>query len=131
MDIPSLIEHFIHLFNERMDRQVVGLAPEVTDCLMEYDWPGNIRELKNVMEATFLTIQSSQIRFKDLPADCQVTFSHKLARPRIEREQLLTALLTTNWNKTHAAKQLHWSRMTLYRKMEKYSIEQPMVRPKV
>ncbi len=130
-DIPSLIEHFIHLFNERMDKQVVGLAPEVTDCLMEYDWPGNIRELKNVIEATFLTIQSSQIRFKDLPADCQVTFSHKLARPCIEREKLLSVLLSTNWNKTNAAKQLHWSRMTVYRKMAIYSIKQPMLGTKV
>ncbi len=130
-DIPALIEYFIHIFNEQIGRQVVGLEPDVLDCLMEYDWPGNVRELKNVLEATFLTVQSSRIRFNDLPADYQVTLKHKLDRSRIEREQLLTALLTTNWNKTNAAKQLHWSRMTLYRKMEKYSIAQPMVGTKV
>jgi len=130
-DIPPLIEHFIHMFNGQMGRHVVGLEPDVHDCLMEYDWPGNVRELKNVLEATFLTVQSSRIRFKDLPADCQVTFTHKLDRPRIEREKLLSALLTTNWNKTNAAKQLHWSRMTVYRKMAIYSIKQPMFGTKV
>ena len=130
-DIPALIEYFVHIFNEQMGRQVIGLEPEVNDCLMEYDWPGNVRELKNVLEATFLTIQSSRIRFDDLPTEYQVTLAHKLDRPRIEREKLLTALFATNWNKTNAAKQLHWSRMTLYRKMEKYSIAQPMVGTKV
>ena len=130
-DIPALIEYFVHIFNEQIGRQVIGLEPEVNDCLMEYDWPGNVRELKNVLEATFLTIQSSRIRFDDLPTEYQVTLAHKLDRPRIEREKLLTALLATNWNKTNAAKQLHWPRMTVYRKMVQYSIGQPMVETKV
>ena len=130
-DIPALIEYFVHIFNEQIGRQVIGLEPEVNDCLMEYDWPGNVRELKNVLEATFLTIQSSRIRFDDLPTEYQVTLVHKLDRPRIEREKLLTALLATNWNKTNAAKQLHWSRMTVYRKMAQYSIGPPMVGTKV
>ncbi|BFU95588.1 MAG: hypothetical protein NTNFB02_23100 [Nitrospira sp.] len=121
-DIPHLIGHFLHLFNEQMDKHVVGLEGDVHDCLLEYEWPGNVRELKNLLEATFLTIQASMIGFLDLPADYQKKFLQMRNAPFVERENLLSMLLATNWNKTKAAKQLHWSRMTVYRKMAKYSL---------
>jgi transcriptional regulator with PAS, ATPase and Fis domain len=129
-DIPQLVTHFINLFNRQMDRHVIGLEPEVHNSLCEFGWPGNVRELKNVLEATFLAVESSMIKFSDLPASYQAKFAHMRDAPFVEREKLISMLLATNWNKSEAAKQLHWSRMTLYRKMTKYSIGQPALKAK-
>ena len=126
-DIPGLIAHFLTILNAQMGRQVVGLEAEVHDCLMDYDWPGNVRELRNVLEATLLTIQSSMIGYKDLPEDYQAKFSRIQSKPFQERERLVSALAATNWNVSLAAKQLDWSRMTVYRKMEKYGLDRPHV----
>jgi transcriptional regulator with PAS, ATPase and Fis domain len=124
-DLPGLIGHFLHVLNAQMDRHVVGLEANVRDCLLEYEWPGNVRELRNLLEATFLTIQSSMISFKDLPENYQIKFLQIRNAPFLEREKLVSTLLATNWNMSKAAKHLHWSRMTLYRKMAKYSIDRP------
>ena len=126
-DIPGLIAHFLTVLNDQMGREVVGMEPDVRDCLMDYDWPGNVRELKNVLEATLLTIRSSVIGFKDLPDQYQTRFSRIRAAPFQERERLVSVLATTNWNVSKAAKQLDWSRMTVYRKMEKYGLDRPPV----
>lgn len=121
-DIPSLIAHFLHMLNAQMGRQVVGLDADTHDCMIAYDWPGNVRELRNLLEATLLTVTSSMIGFKDLPEDYQTKFSCIQVAPFQERERLVSALATTNWNISQAAKQLHWSRMTLYRKLVKYDL---------
>jgi two-component system response regulator HydG/two-component system response regulator AtoC len=124
-DIPGLVAHFLHVFNAQMGREVVGLEPDVHDCLMEYQWPGNVRELKNLLEATLLTIRSSMVGFKDLPEDYQTKFTRLRVAPFQERERLVSALASANWNISQAAKQLHWSRMTLYRKLTKYGLDRP------
>lgn len=126
-DIPGLIAHFLGMLNAQMGRQVVGLEVEVHDCLMDYDWPGNVRELKNLLESTLLTIRSSMIGFNDLPEHYQTRFSRIQSTPFQERERLVSALATTNWNISQVAKQLDWSRMTVYRKMEKYGLDRPHI----
>lgn len=124
-DIPGLIAHFLGLLNAQMGRQVVGLEPEVHDCLMEYAWPGNVRELKNLLESTLLMIRSSMIGFKDLPGQYQTTFSRVQSKPFLERERLVSALAATHWNISKTAEQLDWARMTVYRKLAQYGIERP------
>ncbi|MEK6784177.1 MAG: sigma 54-interacting transcriptional regulator [Nitrospirota bacterium] len=124
-DIPGLIAYFLGMLNAQMGRQVVGLEPEVHDCLMEYAWPGNVRELKNLMESTLLTIRSSLIGFKDLPAHYQTTFSRVQSKPFQERERLVSALAATHWNISKTAEQLDWARMTVYRKIAQYGIARP------
>jgi len=124
-DIPGLIAHFLTVLNAQMGRTVVGLEPAVRDSLMDYTWPGNVRELRNVLEATLLTTQSSMIGFKDLPEQYRTKFSHVHAMPLQERERLVSALVATNWNISKTAQQLDWARMTVYRKMEHYSLERP------
>lgn len=121
-DIPLLVQEFGRQFS----RQTSGNAPEFADeflqVLMEYDWPGNIRELKNVIERLFLVELSTPIGVEHLPAHVRqflATSSNFSAR---ERELLLSALFSTKWNKTKAAEMLNWSRMTLYRKIAKYHI---------
>lgn len=124
-DIPNLIAHFLTLLNAQMGRQVVGLEPEVRDCMLDYAWPGNVRELKNLLESTLLTIRSSMIGFKDLPEHYQTTFSRIQSQPFQERERLVSALASTNWNISKTAEQLDWARMTVYRKLEQYGLERP------
>ena len=73
------------------------------------------------MEALFINLPSRLVSLVHLPDSFQ-PLKKSLERPRDEREQVLQALLATRWNKSQAASKLHWSRMTLYRKMQKYEI---------
>ena len=88
---------------------------------MDYDWPGNIRELKNRLEATFISADA-RVGLKDFPEFFRRQLQENKGKPQDERSRLLSALFDTSWNKTKAAQQLQWSRMTLYRKMVKYGI---------
>jgi DNA-binding NtrC family response regulator len=121
-EIPSLLEHYIHEFNLRFGQNIRGFTEEVIAAIFEYDWPGNIRQLKNLLEATFINRPSGEITFFDLPKDFQLRIKEKETGQEKEEEKILSALLATKWNKTKAAQKLNWSRMTLYRKMAKYHI---------
>ena len=121
-DIPSLISHAAKKLNHRFDRKILGLTDEAMASLLRYDWPGNIRELFNLLEAVYINLPSRQIDFIDLPKPIQKRIKSTEIRPIDERKQIVSTLLETNWNKSTAAKKLNWSRMTLYRKMTKYSI---------
>ncbi len=68
-DIPLLVEHIIRKFNDRLKKQVTGIEPEALDRLVAYNWPGNIRELENVLERTLLFCDAPLIRLADLPGD--------------------------------------------------------------
>ena len=121
-DIPLLLEHYAGEFNRLFGGTVQGLTSETLERLLNYDWPGNVRELKNLLEAAFVNITSSPlITLDDLPDQFRRQLDGESA-PRDERERALLALVATNWNKSKAAEMLHWSRMTLYRKMAKYHL---------
>ncbi len=119
-DIPLLFDHYLQQLNRRLGREVEGFGEDALDPLLSYDWPGNVRELKNLLEAIFVNVTSRRISFADLPEQYQRRFLD--AAPLAERDRLLSALLATKWNKSMAAQKLHWSRMTLYRKMAKHRI---------
>lgn len=121
IDISLLLQHFLEEMNRRYHRRVEGFSPEVMSLLMSYAWPGNIRELRNLVEAIFINLPARIVTMAHLPQSF-LPLQRSQKRPRDERERLLEALQTTNWNKSQAAGKLHWSRMTLYRKMEKYEI---------
>jgi DNA-binding NtrC family response regulator len=121
-DIPSLVEHYVREFNRRFGRDCEGFTPEAFQSMVRYEWPGNIRELKNILEAVIINLASRRIAFLDLPEQVRMPLSEAEALAPSERERLLIALSATNWNKSKAAQRLHWSRMTLYRKMAKYEI---------
>jgi DNA-binding NtrC family response regulator len=118
-DLPALICHYIAEFNRAFGRKVEGFSEASYRWLLEYEWPGNVRELRNLLEATFVNLAPEQIARIDLPAEfASVTSNGVLA----ERDRLLSILLSTKWNKSEAARQMHWSRMTLYRKMTMYKL---------
>lgn len=124
-DINLLCDHFIQEFNLRFGRTVVALSDETLEYFIRHAWPGNVRELKNVIEATFINEPARQIQVSDLPLWFRLSVSDVQGEESgtdEERDKVLTALLSTNWNKSKAAKRLNWSRMTLYRKMHKYHI---------
>lgn len=122
-DILCLLDHFIRDLNSRSGRSVEGFTDEVLACLLHYKWPGNVRELKNLCEAIFISMPSRTITIEDLPALYQSRLKELELLPQNERDRLLSALLATNWNVSKAAEKLHWSRMTIYRKLEKYHIK--------
>jgi DNA-binding NtrC family response regulator len=126
-DIPSLVDHYINVLNTRMGTRASGITAAALESLVRYDWPGNVRELKNVVEATLVGHPSGTITPARLPAYLRQSVEAPLAAVEndgdsTERDRVLSALFDTNWNKCKAAKQLHWSRMTLYRKMAKHHI---------
>jgi DNA-binding NtrC family response regulator len=121
-DIPTLVAHGIALNNQRFGRNIQGLTPEAMDCLMRHDWPGNVRELMNLLEAVYVNSQSKQIDYAELPPAFRTQFERANGQPDSERRAIISALFETNWNKSRAARKLNWSRMTLYRKIERYNI---------
>jgi DNA-binding NtrC family response regulator len=122
-DIPILAEQFRHELNGRFGYSIDALPKDVLDALLAHDWPGNIRELRNVLEATYINATTARISFADLPEYVRARLEATKAIGQDERSRMIAALLSTNWNMTKAARQLHWSRMTLYRKTAKYNIE--------
>ena len=121
-DIPAIIDHYLRAMNRGSRASVDGFAPHVLEALVAYDWPGNVRELKNLVETVFVTAPPGRIGLDDLPPGFRDRLRRYCALPDAERARLMDALLAADWNKSRAAEMLQWSRMTLYRKMAKYSV---------
>jgi DNA-binding NtrC family response regulator len=120
-DIPLLVGHFIRELNQKLGLNVEGLTPDALALLLGHEWRGNVRELRNLVEAIFVTRPGLHIG----PADFPGHFRNTLERERLrgegnsDRDRLLAVLEATNWNKTETARRLKWSRMTVYRKMHR------------
>jgi DNA-binding NtrC family response regulator len=119
-DIPRLVEFYR---NRLGSGDVTRLSEDCMQRLSSYNWPGNIRELKNVLESLFLHCSSNEVQLEELPGRFQQAMDHENVLTTDERERLVNALCTTHWNKSRAAEIMSWSRMTLYRKMAKYRID--------
>jgi DNA-binding NtrC family response regulator len=123
-DLPALIAYYINYFNYRFGRSVRTLSHEAMELLFAYDWPGNVRELRNLLELVFIDLPGcADTEVADLPLQFRSRYAELKHASPDERARLLSALSATNWNKSKAASQLHWSRMTLYRKMARYRIQ--------
>ncbi|MGR9045171.1 MAG: sigma-54-dependent transcriptional regulator [Gammaproteobacteria bacterium] len=121
-DIPELLDYYLKYFNELFGKKLLGFEIEALSALLDYHWPGNVRELKNTLESIFIDSPVERIAIEDLPESIRGNVTSDDFSDSSERERLLEALCSANWNKSKAAEQLQWSRMTLYRKMEKYNI---------
>ncbi len=117
-DIPALFAHYWRAFAP--EHAARPLADSALACLLRYHWPGNVRELRNVVEALLIDPPTGPIESRHLPAT--LTGAVEPSADGDERQRILAALFATRWNKCRAAQELHWSRMTLYRKMSKYCI---------
>ena len=128
-DIPILIEHFIRKFNLLKDRSVQGVAAEVLSFLLGYPFPGNIRQLENIIEYTFITCKGDVIGMEHLPRDLIEAEEDRgpllSANEHEEAEKIQAILDQYPQNRPEAAKALGMSRTTLWRKMKKYGIMDP------
>jgi len=128
-DIPLLTEHFIRLFNSRRDHPVEGVSPQVFQAFLSYDWPGNIRELENVMERAFILCRGSMITPDLLPRELthtqetQTVSSLQKASSRAEAALLREVLERNGGDKIMAARELGIHKSTLYRKMKRLGLD--------
>lgn len=147
-DIILLANHFLVIANQELSRNVTTFSPEVIDCFMNYRWPGNIRELKNVIRRATLLAEGNEITMKALPLEISNrmmsfdynnnTNSHhtsdapevkenrhdlKNAALEAEFETILRVLKEVNFNKTKAAEILKIDRKTLYNKMKAINLK--------
>ena len=152
-DIPLLVEHFLAKFNERLKKQVIGVETDALDILSAYTWPGNIRELENVMERSVLFCDAQKLRVEDLPGELRGSAGSvappisgetagegrftdglpaegglkehvKVAMSRLERDLVSRALKQTSGNVTHAARLLKISRKGLQLKMKELGLRE-------
>lgn len=124
-DLLLLIRHFLDQFNRQFGMCVKGLAPEVLERFRAYSWPGNVREVRNFLEAAYLSVQGPYIQLEDVTEALHARDRQVVFPAPTERDRLLDMLREVNWNKSKAASRLHWSRMTLYRKLVKYCLKEP------
>ena len=132
VDIPLLANDFIVKHSKRISKKVEGISQDALAVLMDYDWPGNIRELENVIERAIILTKGSMIKTEDLPEFMTETkgseetqkdsYRLKDALKEPEKDLILKALEAVDWNRNDAAKALGINRTTLYKKMVKYGL---------
>jgi DNA-binding NtrC family response regulator len=134
-DLPLLINQFIEEFRAQQGKDIVGISTPAINILMRHDFPGNIRELKNIIEYAFILCDGGYILPEHLPqpfdngSSMEILAAEELAEPRtleeIERHAVFTALENNQWKKAQAADELGISNDTLRRKMNKYGLDRP------
>lgn len=128
-DIPLLVEHVLAELNAKSKNKVKGIVVDAIKLLMEYPWPGNIRELKNAIEHAFVFCKNGFIVKEDLPSylksiDVSDTLAKDTDLSQIpEQERIRKTLHLCRWNIKAAAEKLNISRTTLWRKMNKFGIK--------
>jgi len=132
-DLPLLVDHFIHQVAPHMGVAPPSISDEVIGCLMRYAWPGNIRELRNIVERSVLLADHGQIEPEHLPPEV-VGVSTAAGRPdqrdisrlaEHERVLILKTLDETGWNQSNAARKLGVSRDHLRYRIKKYQLKKP------
>lgn len=143
-DIKALLAHFVHKFNQKLNKSIEGFTDQALEVLVQYTWPGNVRELENVAERSILFAQASMIDACDLPPEllAHLKFNVRVLKEaaeglqkdasmkdivrqatiHIERDLMLQALQETSGNVTRAAQKLKISRKSLQSKMKEHGL---------
>jgi PAS domain S-box-containing protein len=132
-DIPLLVDHFIHRLNLKQGKGILGVRPEVMDLFMTYDFPGNIRELENILEHAFILCHGSEIQLSHLPRDFLEAVGGKPSETarspsvpllqRTEAQIIIETLHKHKGSRKRAAQELGIDKSTLWRKMKRYEIK--------
>ena len=129
-DIPLLVEHFISRFNRLQNKNICCVTNEVTAALLAYDYPGNVRELENIVEHCFVLCDGEIIEAKHLPVSVRPALKTDKAESsqpatikQMEIVQIVQALRRNKGNKTAAARELGIDKSTLFRKMKAFDIK--------
>ena len=134
-DVPLLMDHFINRYNKRLGKNIRSVSPAAIAYLLAYHWPGNIRELENIIERAVVLSDEDQILPALLPPvltdkpepacaeDMDRNYSLKFARKLLEKKMIIRALEETRGNRTRASKLLEISHPSLLSKMKVYEID--------
>ncbi|NBL63622.1 response regulator [Flavobacterium sp. NST-5] len=124
-DIMVFAHHFLELANTDLEKNIQGFDSEVSELFLNYDWPGNLREMKNTVKRAVLLTQTETISVAVLPTEMtQTQPSQNIAFTKENEEEIIRkALHQVNYNKSKAAKLLNIDRKTLYNKLKLYSID--------
>ncbi|ASV32650.1 sigma-54-dependent Fis family transcriptional regulator [Maribacter cobaltidurans] len=127
-DLPVLAYHFLKVSNQKLGKNIQDFSNQVWDIFMTYHWPGNIRELQNIIKRAVLLTDGNEIIPDVLPSEMlapsEITASSvNLTKEEFEKEQILNALKRTNYNKSKAAKLLQVTRKTLYNRIHHYNLD--------
>ncbi|MFT5088340.1 MAG: DNA-binding NtrC family response regulator [Candidatus Latescibacterota bacterium] len=130
-DLPQLLQAFLTRFNKELQKDIHDIAPQCLAALEAYPWPGNIRELKNVIQRASLICQGHILQLEHLPARLQkgteqkpqISFEVGTALENVEREMIAHTLQYTNNNRLQTARLLGISRRTLYNKIARHKLD--------
>ena len=132
-DIPLLIEHLIGLANERHGTKVKGIAADAQRVLLAYPWPGNIRQLRNVVENMVVLARGDHLSVEDIPADIfqagpgqdlgDLSALTGMSLEEAERQLITNTLTMVDGNREQAANILGIGERTLYRKIKEYGLK--------
>jgi len=135
-DIPLLAKYFLKQHVSRLKKNIKGIDSSVLKLFLEYNWPGNIRELENAIEYSVTISETNKIKLKDLPINFQqkdqtkskqetISSSEILSLPELEKRHILLTLDIVNWHQRKACDLLKISKVTLYRRLKEYGITPP------
>jgi transcriptional regulator with PAS, ATPase and Fis domain len=129
-DIPLLVDHFVSLLAARKDKAITGVSPEAMRMLLTHSYPGNVRELENIIEHGFVLCPAGLIRPEHLPLDRlpeaeSPPRSGCSALEEAERDQIIRTLAENDGNRLATARALGIHKTTLFRKMKKLGIVPP------
>ncbi|MFN3921825.1 MAG: sigma 54-interacting transcriptional regulator, partial [Caldimicrobium sp.] len=124
-DLPLLIRHFLQYYSQKYQKAIPEISKEAYLALLNYNYPGNVRELKHIIERALLLCQNNLITLRDLPEELipkeksEVSMDIKRCREMLEKELILKTLNECRGRKGEAAKKLGISRKTLWQKLKK------------
>ncbi|MCA9735090.1 MAG: sigma 54-interacting transcriptional regulator [Deferribacteres bacterium] len=130
-DIPHLVKHFIAKHNRILGKNITGIAPRALDILMRHNYPGNVRELENIIERALVLCRNKVLEPQNLPLELQPSKDDEhlpvesLPLKELEKQSIMKALKHNNWNRQAAAAELHIHKTTLFRKIKQLGIKLP------
>ena len=129
-DIPLLVDHFIGRFNRLRGRNIAGVTADVMSTLMGHDFPGNVRELENIIEHAFVLCRSGMIGMHHLPDNFRPPEGRArpvetASLPELEGRFIIEALKRNGWNRERTARELGMHKTTLWRKIKRLGLKLP------
>ena len=138
-DIPYLVSYFVHMYNNRNNKNLEGISDKALEVMVNYRWPGNVRELRNIIERLVVLIGCGNISLNDLPKELKAANGYQSAQSievtddgiclnsavtEFEKDLIIQSLEKTKWVKNKAAKLLQLNRTTLVEKIKRHRIQQ-------
>jgi len=125
-DIPLIARHFLEKYSRSMGKNVIDISPEAMRILIQYNWPGNIRELRNTIERALVVVENrNRIEVDDLnlPFLSKANLPDRNSLEELEKAHIQRILEQTTWNISRSAEILKIDRVTLYNKIKKYGLQ--------